>query len=165
MECVELPSTLRRIEYNAFNSCANLKNVELPEHLEYIGAGVFRESGLQSVTFPDSLRAVAKRAFFGCKELRTVVLNEGLEVLGCSENDNEKELRGMVFAGCGIDNIRIPSTLKVIEAATFLGCKNLKSVDLSEGLEKIGVAAFVQIGVENIVLPASTKVLAAEAFG
>ena len=92
------------------------------------------------------------------------MLNEGLETLGCSGND-EKELRGMVFTRCGIENIRIPSTLKVIEAATFCGCMSLKSVEFSEGLEKIGVGAFTQTGVENIVLPASTKTLAAEAFG
>ena len=51
------------------------------------------------------------------------MLNEGLEILGCSENDDEKEIRGMTFAGSGIESIQIPSTLKMIETATFLGAK------------------------------------------
>ena len=137
----ELPLTLKRIEYRAFKNCNNLKAIELPDKLENIGVGAFYKSGLQSVTVPDSVRTVAEGAFFGCKELRTVVLNEGLETLGCSGKD-EKELRGMVFAGSGIESIRIPSTLKVIEAVTFCGCMSLKSVEFSEGLEKIGVGAF-----------------------
>lgn len=37
LEHVELPSTLRRIECCAFQDCENLKSVDLPETLEYIG--------------------------------------------------------------------------------------------------------------------------------
>lgn len=116
------------------------------------------------MVFPNSVRKIAKRVLFGCKELETVVLNEGLEILGCSENDDEKDVRGFVFAYSGIKSIRIPSTLKVIETATFLECKRLKSVELSENIEKIGIAAFSGSGIENIVLPTNTKILGAEAF-
>ena len=41
IEHVELPSTLRRIEYSAFESCKNLKNISLPDKLEYIGNWCF----------------------------------------------------------------------------------------------------------------------------
>ena len=41
IESVTLPSTLKRIEYNAFRGCANLKSVTLPEGLEYIGMSCF----------------------------------------------------------------------------------------------------------------------------
>ena len=34
---VELPSTLRRIEYSAFQSCKSLQHIRLPERLEYLG--------------------------------------------------------------------------------------------------------------------------------
>ena len=37
VESVELPSTLKRIEYNTFNGCNNLQRIHLPEKLEYIG--------------------------------------------------------------------------------------------------------------------------------
>ena len=36
LECVELPSTLKRIEYSAFEECKNLKSINLPEKLEHI---------------------------------------------------------------------------------------------------------------------------------
>lgn len=41
VEYVELTSTLKRIEYNAFNGCKSLKNISLPDKLEYIGETCF----------------------------------------------------------------------------------------------------------------------------
>ena len=41
IESVTLPSTLKRVECNAFCECVNLKNVKLPKGLEYIGNRCF----------------------------------------------------------------------------------------------------------------------------
>ena len=37
VERVELPATLKRIAYSAFENCEKLKHIELPNKLEYIG--------------------------------------------------------------------------------------------------------------------------------
>lgn len=37
LERVETPSTLKKIEYSAFQGCKNLKEISLPDGLEYIG--------------------------------------------------------------------------------------------------------------------------------
>ena len=54
--------------------------------------------------------------------------------------------------------------LKTIEAWTFSYCKDLSRVEFSEGLEKIGVAAFAESGVEQVKLPSSVRGICAEAF-
>ena len=41
VERVSLPSSLKRIEYGAFRSCANLVKITLQQGLESIGSGVF----------------------------------------------------------------------------------------------------------------------------
>ena len=41
IESVRLPSTLKRIESWTFNYCRNLKHVELPRGVEYIGEECF----------------------------------------------------------------------------------------------------------------------------
>ena len=41
VERVSLPSSLKRIEYGAFRSCANLAKITLPQGLENIGSGAF----------------------------------------------------------------------------------------------------------------------------
>ena len=59
LEHVELPSSLKRIEYSTFNGCKNLRNIKLPERLEHIGKRCFSESGVKSAELPASLRTVA----------------------------------------------------------------------------------------------------------
>ena len=78
LESVELPSTLRRIEYSAFAYCARLKHIRLPEGLEVIGKAAFVGSGLEEVVFPSSVRRVCPYAFYECGWLRSAVLNERL---------------------------------------------------------------------------------------
>ena len=82
MEHVELPSTLRRIEYNAFRECKNLKNIVLPERLEYVGKYCFEESALESIRLPRALKIVDEDAFRCCENLRSVEFSEGLEKIG-----------------------------------------------------------------------------------
>ena len=41
LQNVELPVTLKRIEYSAFENCASLKNIVLPRKLEYVGKRCF----------------------------------------------------------------------------------------------------------------------------
>ena len=113
---------------------------------------------------PSSIKVVGLGAFSNCEQLRYAELNEGLETLGEKWNNGKEEHEGTVFAGSGIERIKISSTLKVIQAYTFFKCKSLKTVEFSEGLEKIGVAAFRESGIENIVLPVSTKAVGPQAF-
>lgn len=46
LEHVDLPSTLRRIEYSAFDGCEMLRRIALPDGLERIGRRCFQESGI-----------------------------------------------------------------------------------------------------------------------
>ena len=49
LENVQLPSTLKRIEYEAFEYCENLKSISLPTSLKYAGKRCFKGSGLQTI--------------------------------------------------------------------------------------------------------------------
>ena len=64
LEKVELPSTLKRIEYNAFSNCKNLKSITLPDKLEYIGKLCFWGSALESIRLPPALKTVGNYAFY-----------------------------------------------------------------------------------------------------
>ena len=79
-------------------------------------------------------------------------------------NDGEKEHAGEVFAESGIESLKLPSTLKTVEANTFYRCEQLRSVEFSEGLEKIGARAFSNSGIESVILPPSVKIINGHAF-
>ena len=63
LEHVELPSTLKRIEYSVFKWCKSLRSIDLPEQFEYIGEECFYGSALETIRFPPSLKTVGKDAF------------------------------------------------------------------------------------------------------
>ena len=63
LEDIFLPSTLKRIEYNTFQSCKSLRSINLPERLEFIGKWCFRGSALESVILPPALKVIERSAF------------------------------------------------------------------------------------------------------
>ena len=58
----------------------------------------------------------------------------------------------------------MPSTLKQIEPGVFRGCKNLKSICLPDGLERIGKYCFLATGLESVELPGSLRTISQGAF-
>ena len=75
-----LPQTLKRIGHKAFRGCRDLKNIRLPDGLEYVGEKCFYESGLENARLPFQLRMVGSSAFASCEHLRTICVEEGCEV-------------------------------------------------------------------------------------
>ena len=98
------------------------------------------------------MKSVGVGAFKECGQLENAQLNEGLEKLGEKELANGNLLAGQVFAGSMIRGIKLPSTLKKIEAETFWLCKRLTSVEIPKGVEQVGGGCFRGSCVENAVL-------------
>ena len=63
---VELPTTITRINSDAFRSCKELSSINLPEGLVYIGANAFNGDSLLTITaLPQSVAYVGSYAFRG----------------------------------------------------------------------------------------------------
>lgn len=77
MKRVLLPSTLKRIEYNAFYKCTGLKAIQLPTGLGAIGKSCFQGSDLRKLALPASIREIGEGAFSECGRLRAVSVEEG----------------------------------------------------------------------------------------
>ena len=70
VDCLEIASGEKEIYANTFNSCANLKEVILPDGLERINAFAFAHcTKLQKINLPDSITYIADGAFDGCNSL------------------------------------------------------------------------------------------------
>lgn len=115
----------------------------------------------RTVIFPPGIRTLGQNAFLMASSLRQAILNEGLEVLGTDEYAHTEQLRFGTFSESGIEKIRLPSTLKVIEACAFYDCKKLKSIQLPEGLVKIEKKCFFGSGLESVSFPESLRTVCA----
>lgn len=83
-ECTQTDNAaegIHRIGMNAFRNCRNLREIVLPETLEYIGNQAFRGcSRLESVLIPKSVKAVYPLAFADCTGLRQVTFEGNTEL-------------------------------------------------------------------------------------
>ena len=80
MEEVKLPSTLKKIGASAFRDCKGLKNIIIPENVEYIEGSAFFSSGLKSVTILSKhLKIIGEGAFELCEKLKNISFPNGME--------------------------------------------------------------------------------------
>ena len=118
-----------------FSKLQTLKDVVFPDGVEVIGAGWFKDSGVQTVSFPESVREIGERAFMGCTELGLVAFTimSKLEKIG-------KEC----FRKSGLKKILVPPRLRELSDGAFLECRYLTHVWFREDgvLEKIGNNCF-----------------------
>ncbi len=72
-EEARLPASLRAIDGEAFAGDTLITRIRVPEGVERIGAGAFRDcAALEEITLPVSLADIDETAFDGCVRLKTV---------------------------------------------------------------------------------------------
>ena len=116
VEQVELPNTLRLLGASAFEKCARLRQIALPEGLETVCARCFRECPLELVEIPRSVVIIGDEAFFGCRALKSVVFREGSQLESIGE---------LAFSQTGIGGFLAPKSLKTIGQGAFAACSSL----------------------------------------
>lgn len=150
----------------AFNACAQLNSITLPETVTEIGEYAFRGSSLVSITLPeglltigdtafsdcDSLKEITipanvkigKRAFEGCYALRRVILSEGIHTI-----------EPYTFQDCWLlESVLLPDSLRSIGEMAFYDCSQLKEIHIPPSVTSIGEHAFSFCGsLKSITLP------------
>ena len=113
----------------------------------------FEPPVLTKVVIPKSCQYIGYYAFYGCESLKNITLNGGELV----ERD--------AFQNNGCETITLPSTMRVLDDESFTG-KNLKTVNLNDGLQYIGEGAFFSMGkIKNMTVPASVTYIGVQAIG
>ena len=86
--------------------------------------------------------------------LTTIILSDKVSSIGTNAFGE------MAF----LESATLPSRLKIVPENCFLYCKKLKSVNLSEGIEKIDKFAFSNLPLERVKIPHSVKHIGEAAF-
>ena len=113
----------------------------------------FEPPVLTKVVIPKSCQYIGYYAFYGCESLKNITLNGGELV----EID--------AFQNNGCETITLPSTMRVVDDDSFTG-KNLKTVNLNDGLQYIGDGVFFSLGnIKSMEVPASVTHIGEHAIG
>ena len=130
---VTIPEGVMSIGDLAFVACTGLKSVEIPEGVTSIGQSAFSGcSVLEAVTIPKSVTKVASHMFYNCKGLKSVIISEGVT---CIEYH--------AFFGCiNLMSMKIPEGVTSIGGYAFSHCNGLKSVTIPSTVSSIGECTF-----------------------
>lgn len=145
-----VPYGAERIEEEAF-SCCSIRNINLPESVDYVGANLFCNSTeLEFVHLPANLHELSPFMFCGCSSLTKVEMpmevddfTEGL-FAACSSLkeipfcNGVKTLPEGVFDGCtALETLVIPDSVTKICSGAISGCTSLKTIVLPKNLKEL----------------------------
>jgi len=156
LEYVALPEGLEEIGAGSFKNCLSLKEVRFPNTLVKICGNAFTGcTALESVDLPDSVCDIATGAFSGCVSLGSITYPRGLEYMGMN-----------VCSGCtALVYAAVPEGITELPANTFYGWDCLAEISLPDSLESIGSSAFKGCAaIGELKLPASLKKIGSSAF-
>lgn len=134
---VVIPSSVTKIETNAFARCKQLKSVTIPNSVTTLeesasGGGIFSNcSALESITIPGSINRLPNYMFYSCKSLKSITIEDGVEEVGKN-----------CFKASGLETVTFPDSLKSIETLAFELCKELETVTFGKGLKHIANQTF-----------------------
>ncbi len=138
-----IPESVNTIENSAFRYCQNLKRVDL-SNVETVNANAFYDSGLTELTIPEGVTYIGSSAFY-CYDLTTVNYNAveceiyssflgllirsyrafGENIKNLVIGDKVEKIPSYLLFDCTIEEIIVPSSVKVIGSNAFYNCYGL----------------------------------------
>ncbi|MDE6008689.1 MAG: leucine-rich repeat domain-containing protein [Muribaculaceae bacterium] len=125
------PKSSLVLEFRTFRGCKKLTSVDIPSGVSKMGQAIFADcTALTSVSLPATISTVPSMGFEDCTALRTVNIAEGITKIDFD-----------AFAGSGIENMTLPSTIKTISQGAFSG-SSIRSISLPQSLKTLSYMAF-----------------------
>lgn len=121
LKSIVLPDGLTGINYNAFYNCTGLQSIHIPESVTFIGASAFRLcKSITSIVIPSGITTLNEDLFSGCDSLSLIVLPEGL-----------KEIKSSAIGSCsGLRELTLPASVTTIAPSAFVYTRNLETLTL-----------------------------------
>lgn len=118
---VELPESVTYIGTNCFRDCPNLDMPFLPDGIEMLYLNTFNNcANLTLSKLPDNLTCVDEGAFQNCSKLRISEIPAGVT-----------EIRKSSFSGCSsIESLTFKGIPSYINRAAFTNCSNLRVINV-----------------------------------
>ena len=171
---IEIPAEIEdipvvEIKSSAFNGCANLTSIIIPDSITSIGDFAFENcSGLTSITIPDSVTSIGDHAFYNCSSLTSITVSENNKYFsslnGVLFNKDKTELVTYLI-GNERTEYAIPDSVTFIGDRAFYKCSSLTSIIIPDSVTSIGDHAFYNCSsLTNITIPDSVTSIGDHAF-
>ena len=95
---VDFGTGWKEIGTNAFFGCSALKDIVLPEGVEYIRNGAFNGAAIEAIHLPNTLKVIEANAFV-CENLKTITIPASVEKIETFAFQNNKALTDVYVLG------------------------------------------------------------------
>ena len=95
---VDFGTGWKEIGTNAFFGCSALKDIVLPEGVEYIRNGAFNGAAIEAIHLPNTLKVIEKDAFV-CENLKTITIPASVEKIEAQAFQKNKALTDVYVLG------------------------------------------------------------------
>ncbi len=182
LEIIRLPSGTQRIENYTFKECTGLREIIMPDTVEYIGQSSFYFCIQLSIKriISSSLKELGKCAFAYCKSLSELSIPDGVtelpsDLFKCCTSlkkvhipDHIESIPANCFKDCvSLIDVNMPGSLKIINVGAFRNCRSLTSdiLNFPDELEQIKDSAFKYCdGLEKIRIPLNVTQIRTSVF-
>lgn len=162
---VVLPKSMTTIGESIFRGCKNLKYAPIHDGVTEVMAGAYSGTAVQMTDgLPASLKKIGAGAF------NSTNYNEesGYITFGVLNIDHPMEIGERAFAGAVVQQLNLPFPGDSIQASAF-ACRDLREINIGDGVKYIGEGAFSSNSYDNQVLekaviPESVIEIGYEAF-
>ena len=133
---IEIPNGVTNIGQFAFESCRGLTSIDIPDSVTRIGSGAFECcNNITSISIPKSVSTIEDYSFRLCQSITSIIIPS-----------NVKRIGERAFDDCtGLTSIEFPDSVTSIGYGAFGGCRNLRSIIVPRGKK----ARFLQLGLKE----------------
>lgn len=168
LESVTLPKSINMIPMNTFYGCKSLKSITVDdENANYksVDGVLYTKDGKTLVLYPAARAQSNYQILVGTENIDKFAFMNSSNLKGITIPDTVKFIGSYAFSNTTIESVIIPDSVVTMESDAFYGCKSLKNVVLSRGLEEIGASAFKECAaLESITIPDNIKIIEFNAF-
>lgn len=167
------------ISENAFQNCAGLENISIPQSVTQIGSGAFENcTGLQNIILPNNLRQIEDKTFSGCTNLNNIKIPSSVSGINTSAFSNCSNIKNItipdgvisigdnVFENCGkLTDVIIPDSVTTIGNGVFKNCSSLTNVTISDSITNISEDTFSECdSITSVTIPDGVTRIGSSAF-
>lgn len=142
LRSIDLPVHLERIGAFAFSNCSYLTRVGMPTSLDTMGRGAFELcTRLTSIDIPNGLRTLPFEAFMWCPSLSHITWGDSVETID-----------SYAFGNCAFSELEMPSTLRIIRYEAFWKGAKINKFAFSAPIDTLEYGVFEEHPLGTLVL-------------
>ena len=125
LTALSIPTSVNRIENNAFAGCSRLVIATIPSSVTSIGDDLFFGcTSLSTINLPNSVTSIGNNAFGYCRSLTSFTIPSNVTSIGSNAFSNCSNLTG---------TLNIPTSVTNIGSGAFSACAGLTRINVDSG--------------------------------